>query len=77
MVAEDSKDVKEKGDGEAVKGVDEKGRHDDRASWNYVGPYTKILYALASCAVYSHRATRRFQIKVMEVPPAKIRQNGA
>ena len=46
MVAEDSKDVKEKRDREAVKGVDEKGRHDDRASWNYVGPYTKILYAV-------------------------------
>ena len=57
MVAEDSKDVKEKGDGEAVQGVDEKGRHDDRASCNYMGPYTKILYSFALCAVYSHRAT--------------------
>jgi hypothetical protein len=33
MVTEDSKEVKEKGDGKAVKGVDEKELHDRTGCW--------------------------------------------
>lgn len=75
MVAEDSKNVEENGDGEAVKGVYEKGRHDG-PGWYYVRPYTKNLYVFASYAVYPRKVTRRFLFKVIEVPQAQIRQDG-
>ena len=62
MVAEDRKEVEKKEDGNAVKGIDEKGH--DRAGCSrrgyYVKPNSKNLYAFARAtagAVLSHRPT--------------------
>lgn len=57
MAAEDNKEVKEKGDGKAVKGVDEKELH-GRTGCMRENNVRLDLYAFALCAVHSHRCQR-------------------
>lgn len=57
MAAEDNKEVKEKGDGKAVKGVDEKELH-GRTGCMRENNVRLDLHAFTLCAVHSHRCQR-------------------
>ena len=60
MVAEDNKEIKKKGDGKAVNGVDEKELHDRDTGCSQRNNESRelIQYAFALCSVHRHDVSK-------------------